>query len=98
MSEELARARSVAIKALNECHEKHGMKKIMDCDFCSSLASEMTIARHYEFAFQTIKELEAVVDKLLDSISLCSGSCGNGIEELIQTHIKQHATKEDNDK
>jgi hypothetical protein len=59
MSEALAQARSITINALNETHEKHGMKKIMDCDFCVSLANEMTIARHFEFAFREIAEQQA---------------------------------------
>ena len=66
MTDSLGQSRSVAIKALNECHAKHGMKKIMGCDFCTSLANEMTIARHYEPFFDRIRKLEAQVVELRD--------------------------------
>lgn len=44
----LDEARTIAIAALNEAHMAHGMKEIMECKFCTSMAAEMTIARHIE--------------------------------------------------
>ena len=93
--EALAQARITAIKALNECHEKHGIKKIMFGDFCTSLANEMTIARHFKFAFARIEELQAVVGRLAEYYE--------GTDALLElkqriSYAKQHAAKEDNDK
>lgn len=75
MSDTLDRSRTIAISALNEAHERHGYKKIMDCNFCTSLAAEMTIARHYEPVFARAEKYEQenkdLTKQLADSKAEC---------------------------
>ena len=67
-------SRDIAIAALNEAHGKHGLKKILNCDFCTSLAAEMTIARHYEPVIQAYltqcQEVERLKGLMLEQTKL----------------------------
>lgn len=38
-------ARNIAIDILNDMHSNHGINDVMKCNFCTSKASEMMLAR-----------------------------------------------------
>lgn len=65
MSNSLEKATRIAIDALNEAHEKHGIEDVMRCKFCVSKSAEMTIARHFAPIFDEIEHLSEALNHIV---------------------------------
>lgn len=81
------RAREIAIAALNEAHRLHGFDAVAQCKFCTSMAAEMTVARHIEAELSALRakveSLELTANRWYDRFLVVSRASSEQRKEIV---------------
>ena len=97
MTSSLEKAERIAIAALNESHQRHGIYDVMRCKFCTSRAAEMTIARHFAPVFAEIEQARLLIYNLCNAVAAFSPVAADQWRKEAEKFLPTKETEQDSD-